>query len=64
MAVNVPVTTWQDNQGITEFSNIGADFIVDTLGAFLVDTTGAFVVDTGVQSTVIPATVWTEDDSK
>lgn len=64
MATNVPATVWQPTDGNSEYSFTGVDFIVDPSGAFLVDTSSAFIVDTGVTATLIPATVWIEDDSK
>lgn len=63
MTVNVPATVWQPTDGNSEFSNTGANNIVDTLSNFLVDPSGNFVIDTGVTQTPIPATVWAEDDS-
>lgn len=63
MPVNVPVTTWQDPQGLSEFSNTGVYNIDDASGVFLVDPSGVFIVDTGVTQTLIPSTVWEQDDS-
>lgn len=63
MAVDVPVTVWRNTNGLSEFSDDGPNDIVDTLSNNLVDTLGNQVVDTGVVDTLIPATVWEEDDS-
>lgn len=63
MATNVPVTTWQDTQGVYEFTGEGVDYIADTTGALLVDPSLTYIVDTGVSATLIPDTVWREDDS-
>lgn len=63
MSTNVPQTTWQATDGLSEFTNEGANDIVDTAGNSLVDTTGSQIVDTGVVQATIPATVWEEDNS-
>lgn len=63
MAVNVPTTQWRDTSGLTEYSSSGVYNIVDTTATFLVDPSGVFIVDTGVLATLIPSTVWVEDDS-
>ncbi len=62
MAVNVPATVWRNTNGLSEFSNEGANYIVDTLDNNLVDTLGNYVVDTGVIDTLIPDTIWEEND--
>lgn len=62
MPVNVPVTVYRSTNGLTEFTNEGANDIVDTLGNNLVDTLGNQIVDTGVVATLIPATAWEEND--
>lgn len=64
MSVNTPVTIWQATDGLSEFSFTGFVNITDTTGANLTDTTSAIVTDTGVVNTRIPATVWSQDDSK
>lgn len=63
MSVNVPVTVYRDTSGLTEYSGEGVNNIVDTLGNFLVDTGGNQIVDTGVVATLIPSTIWEEDNS-
>lgn len=63
MAVDVPVSIWQSTDGLSDFSNTGANNIVDTLGNYLVDPSGNFIVDTGVIQFRIPATEWEQDDS-
>lgn len=63
MAISEPQTIWRDTSGLTEYSSDGPNNIVDTLGNLLVDPSGNFVVDTSVVATLIPATVWEEDDS-
>jgi len=63
MAVDVPQTVWQATDGLSDFHNEGANNIVDTLGNYLVDPSGNFIVDTGVVQTLIPSTIWEEDDS-
>lgn len=63
MSVDTPVTVWQDTQGLTEFGNIGQSYTVDPFGVYLVDPSATYIVDTGVDAQLIPATVWTEDDS-
>lgn len=63
MAVDVPQTVWRDTNGLSEYSNTGVDYIVDTTSFYLVDTLGFYIVDTGVTENLIPATVWEEDDS-
>jgi len=63
MSTNVPVTNWRNADGLGEYSNTGAEDIVDTTGASLVDTQGVQIVDTGVTFTMTPATIWEEDDS-
>lgn len=64
MAENVPVTIYRDTSGLTEYNNIGTNYIVDTLDNNVADPSGNLIVDTGVVATPIPATVWEEDDSK
>lgn len=64
MSTDVPVTVWRDTNGLSEYSNEGANNIVDTLGNYLVDPSGNFIVDTGVVQTLIPSTIWEEDDSE
>lgn len=63
MSTNVPVTVWQPTDGNSEFSTGSAVSIVDTAAVQLVDTAGISIVDTGVTKTLIPATVWAENDS-
>jgi len=63
MSVGVPVTIYRDQSGLTEYTSEGANYIVDTTDTFLVDTNGDNIVDTGVLATLIPQTVWTEDNS-
>lgn len=62
MATNVPVTQWQDTQGVYEFTSDGGSYIVDTTGTFLVDPSATYIVDTGVIATLIPDSVWIEND--
>lgn len=64
MATDVPVTIWRDTDGLSEYSNEGANDIVDTLDNNLVDINGNNIVDTGVVRTRIPSTEWVEDDSQ
>lgn len=63
MAVDVPVTVWRDTDGLSEYSNTGVNYIVDTADFYLVDPSGYYIVDTGVSRTLIPDTIWEEDDS-
>lgn len=63
MSVNLPATIWQDPGGLVEFGSDGPFYIVDPSGTFLVDPSTIFIVDTGVTADLIPATVWSEDDS-
>lgn len=63
MSVGLPATVYRSIDGLSEFSNEGANDVVDTLGNNLVDTAGNQIVDTGVVQTLLPATEWTEDDS-
>lgn len=64
MSVNTPVTEWQPTDGNSEYNNTGVNYIVDPSGTYLVDPSTTFIIDTGVTETIIPATVWTEDDSR
>lgn len=61
---NIPLTIWRQTSGDSEATNPGVMFIVDTVGNFLVDTVGNFIVDTGTDFRLIPATIWTEDNSQ
>lgn len=63
MSTNVPVTTWRDTNGLTEYSNGGIFNIDDNLSQLLIDPSGTFIVDTGVLANLIPASVWEEDNS-
>lgn len=63
MATNVPVSVWRDTDGLSEYTNEGAYYIDDTAGFYLTDPSGFYIVDTGVIATLIPDTVWEEDDS-
>lgn len=63
MATDIPVTVWQNTSGFGEFTNTGAQSIVDTTSTSLVDTAGIQIVDTGVTFTQIPQSVWSENDS-
>lgn len=63
MATNVPQTVWQPTDGNSDFLGGGVYNIDDASGVFLDDPDGVFIVDTGVLENLIPATVWTEDDS-
>lgn len=63
MATNVPVSVWRDTDGLSEYSSTGVYDIDDPSGVFLVDPSGVNIVDTGVLATMIPASVWKEDDS-
>lgn len=63
MPTNVPVTVWQPTDGLSDFSSSGGTFNIDDPSAvFLVDPSGIFIVDTGVTQTIIPGTVWSEND--
>lgn len=64
MSVNIPVTEWRPTDGNSEYDNIGVNFIVDPSVTYLVDPSGIYIVDTGVTATLIPATIWEEDDSR
>jgi hypothetical protein len=64
MAVNVPQTIWRDPSGLVEYGNDGPNNIIDTLGNFIVDPSSNFIVDTGITATLIPGTIWEEDDSQ
>lgn len=64
MSVNTPVSVWRDTQGLSEYSNSGVYNIVDTTATFLVDPSGVFIVDTGVLATIIPSTIWSENESR
>lgn len=63
MSVGLPATVYRSTDGLSEWSSEAANDIVDTLGNNLVDTAGNQIVDTGIIQTLIPATVWAEDDS-
>lgn len=63
MPVNVPVTIYRDTNGLTEYSNTEISDIVDNLANNLVDTLGNDIVDTGVIETLIPPTVYVENDA-
>lgn len=63
MSTDVPVSIWRDTDGLTDYSSGDVSYIVDTLGINLVDTAGIGIVDTGVVATLIPSTIWEEDDS-
>lgn len=63
MSVDAPQTQWRDPSGLVTFTNEDPNNIVDTADNYLVDPSGNFIVDTGVVETLIPATVWEEDDS-
>lgn len=54
---------WRPTNGLSEFGNRSADNIVDPSGVFLVDPSGVFIIDTGVTETLIPSTIWEENDS-
>lgn len=58
-----PVTIWAPTNGLSEFNGGDQFYIDDPSDFYLVDTTGAYITDTGVTQTLIPATVWTEDNS-
>lgn len=68
MSVNVAQTVWAPNNGTGEFSVATPAFLVDPTSSaiFIVDPQAAtnFVTDTGVTLTDIPATTWSEDDSR
>jgi hypothetical protein len=61
--VITPRTKWRPTNGLSEFGGSSANNIVDPSGNFLVDPSGVFIVDTGVTETLIPRTVWEEDDT-
>lgn len=63
MSTNVPPTIWQDTQGLNEYTGEGIDYVVSNTNVYLVDPSSTYIVDTGVVTTMIPATVWSEDDS-
>lgn len=63
MSVDVPVTIWQPTNGLSEIGDEGEHYVVDPSAFYLVDTAGFYVTDTGVMDNLIPATIWTEDDS-
>lgn len=63
MSTNVPATTWQATDGLTEFSNGSIFNIADPSGDTLVDPSGVFIVDTGVIANLIPSTAWAENDA-
>jgi len=63
MAVDVPATRWQSQDGLSDFGSDGPNNIVDSNGDYLVDPSGDYIVDTGVVNNRIPATVWISDDS-
>lgn len=63
MPVDVPQTVWRNTDGLTEYSNGGVYNIDDPSDVYLVDPSGVFIVDTGVVASLIPASVWAEDDS-
>jgi len=63
MSVNTPQTQWRETNGLVDYGSEEPNNIVDNLGNFLVDPSGNFIVDTGVTATLIPATVWEEDDA-
>lgn len=56
-------TVWRATNGLSDFGSTSPSNIVDTLGDFLVDSLGIFVVDTGIINTLIPPTVWEEDNT-
>lgn len=60
---NLPSNEWRPTDGNSEFSNIGSSNIVDTLGNFLIDPDDDFVIDTGVETDLIPSSIWEENDS-
>lgn len=64
MSVSVPVTIWSPTSGNGEYSLTSTAFIDDTVGVFLVDTVGNSVIDTGVVFTIIPVTLWAENDGQ
>jgi hypothetical protein len=64
MAGGLPVTVWRDQQGIIDYGSDGVNNIVDIDDNYLVDINGNFVVDTGVTAAMVPATIWSEDDSQ
>lgn len=63
MATDVPQTVWQPTDGLSEFGNETPNNIVDNLSNYLVDPSGNFIVDTGVIQTLIPSTIWEENDA-
>jgi len=60
---NPPVTIWRTTSGNNESESYTAANIADPLGNLLIDPQSNFVVDTGLVMPLIPATVWTEDNS-
>lgn len=63
MSVDTPQTVWRSTNGLVEYGTDGPNDIVDPSDNHLVDTNGNQIVDTGVLATLIPSTVWEEDDS-
>lgn len=62
MSTNVPATIYRNTDGLTEYTSEEHNYIVDSLGDFLVDPLGDYIVDTGVVATLIPDTIWIEND--
>jgi len=63
MSVDTPQTVWRDTNGLTEYGSDGPNYVIDTTDFYLVDPSGFYITDTGVTATLIPGTVWSEDDS-
>lgn len=66
MATNVPVSIWEPVNGLGEYQDANADFVVDESGNFLVDpvTSTIFIVSTDTQYSPLAASTWLEDDSE
>lgn len=64
MPVNVPVTIWRPTNGNGEAVSVGVSGLVDLTASTLVDLTGSPLVSTGTDFTLVPQTIWTQDDSR
>ena len=60
----VPATVWAPTDGNSEASVPGVAEIVDASGLLLVDSSANIIADSGNAFTIIPVTVWTEDNSQ
>jgi len=62
MSTNTPISIWRTTDGNTDNVYTGLTFIVDTDDNNLVDPSGDYIIDTGVEMTIIPSSVWEEND--